>query len=125
MFSKGILMVFPQVTAFYAALLGLVFTGLSFWVVKARAHHKVAMGDDGQFSLILRIRSHANFAEYVPLGLILIAFNEMAGLDPWEFTHLAQSLCLRASLTLSAWPRLRGRRCKSHFAASASLAPGA
>ena len=94
MFSKGILMVFPQVTAFYAALLGLVFTGLSFWVVKARAHHKVAMGDDGQFSLILRIRSHANFAEYVPLGLILIAFNEMAGLDPWGIHALGAVLVL-------------------------------
>lgn len=94
MFSKGILMVFPQVTAFYAALLGLVFTGLSIWVVKARAHHKVAMGDGGQFSLIVRIRSHANFAEYVPLGLILIAFNEMAGLDPWGIHALGAVLVL-------------------------------
>ena len=92
MFNKGIPMVFPQVTAFYAALLGLVFTGLSFWVVKARAQHKVAMGDGGKSALVLRIRSHANFAEYVPLGLILIAFNEMAGLHAWGVHALAAVL---------------------------------
>lgn len=92
-------MVYPQVTAFYAVLLGLVFTGLSFWVVKARAHHKVAMGDGGQLSLILRIRSHANFAEYAPLGLILIALNEMAGLHVW-WIHALAAVLLFARIAL-------------------------
>ena len=92
--NKGILMVFPQVTAFYAALLGLVFVGLSVWVVKARALHRVAIGDGGQTALIVRIRSHANFAEYVPLGLILIAFNEMAGLHASWIHALAAILLL-------------------------------
>lgn len=87
-------MIFPEVTASYAALLGLVFLGLSIWVVKGRAQYGVAMGDGGQPALILRIRSHANFAEYVPLGLILIAFNEAAGMNGWGIHALGAILLL-------------------------------
>ncbi|MFC5387110.1 MAPEG family protein [Aquamicrobium segne] len=81
-------------TASYAALLGLVFLGLSIWVVKGRALYRVAMGDGGQPALFLRIRSHANFAEYVPLGLILIGFNEMVGMNGWGLHALAAILLL-------------------------------
>jgi uncharacterized membrane protein YecN with MAPEG domain len=72
-------MIFPAITAFYAALLGLVLFGLSAWVVAGRGQHRVIHGDGGQAGLSKRIRAHANFVEYVPLILLLTAFLESSG----------------------------------------------
>ena len=65
-------MTFPTITAFYAAILGLIYAGLSGWVIGGRLGGNVLFGDGGQDGLQRRIRSHANFQEYVPLTLILI-----------------------------------------------------
>jgi uncharacterized membrane protein YecN with MAPEG domain len=72
-------MIFPAITAFYAALLGLVHFGLSGWVVAGRGQYKAIHGDGGNDGLSKRIRAHANFAEYVPLILLLLAFLEASG----------------------------------------------
>ncbi len=72
-------MAFPAVTAGYAAVLGVVFALLSAWVVAGRARHRVIHGDGGHDGLARRIRAHANFAEYVPLILLLVALLEAAG----------------------------------------------
>lgn len=87
-------MTFPQITAGYAAFLGLLFLILSIWVVKARGRYRVGIGDGAEPALILRIRGHANFAEYVPLALILIAFNELAGVPGWGVHALGAVLLL-------------------------------
>lgn len=87
-------MTFPQITAHYAAFLGLLFLVLSIWVVKARGLYRVGIGDGGEPALMLRIRGHANFAEYVPLALILIAFNELAGVPGWGIHALGAVLLL-------------------------------
>lgn len=73
---------FPAVTASYAALLGLVFAALSAWVVVGRGQFAIHHGDGGNERLNRRIRSHGNFAEYVPLILMLTALLESRGEDP-------------------------------------------
>ncbi len=69
-------MTYPLVTSGYAALLALVFVTLSAWVVAGRATFKVNHGDGGNVRLNRRIRAHANFAEYVPFILFLVALLE-------------------------------------------------
>ena len=72
-------MIFPSVTAFYAAILALIYLGLSLWVVLGRGKFKAVHGDGGHELLRRRIRAHANFIEYVPLILILCALLEAHG----------------------------------------------
>ena len=69
-------MAFPFVTSVYAALLALLYLALSAWVSAGRTRLKVMLGDGGDANLLARIRAHANFAEYVPLILILVAMLE-------------------------------------------------
>jgi hypothetical protein len=75
-------MVFPSVTSFYAGLLAFLFIGLSVRVIRFRRGKHIAIGDGDDPSLRRAMRVHANFAEYVPLALILIAFVEMGGGSP-------------------------------------------
>ena len=63
-------------TPLYAAIFGLGFTALSFRTVLLRRMLKVAVGYGDQPILIRAISVHANFAEYVPLALLLIFFLE-------------------------------------------------
>ena len=64
------------ITAFYAALLTLLFIVLSVLVIRARGNAGTALGDGNDARLQRRIRVHANFAEYVPLALLLMALAE-------------------------------------------------
>jgi len=60
------------VTLVTAALCGLLYVWLSWRVVQVRQSAKVSLGDGGDGRLLQRIRAHANFAEYVPICLVLI-----------------------------------------------------
>ena len=68
------------VTLVTAGLLGLVFFVLSWRVVQVRQKAQVSLGDGGDALLLQRIRAHANFAEYVPICLILLAAIEVSSL---------------------------------------------
>jgi uncharacterized membrane protein YecN with MAPEG domain len=72
-------MMVPTLTAIYAAVLALIFVALTMWVSAARFRFRVNHGDGGNTELQRRIRSHANFAEFVPLILILVALLEAGG----------------------------------------------
>ena len=72
-------MTFPQVTALYAGLFGLLAVALGAWVIAGRVAHRVHHGDGGLEAVNRRIRAHANFAEYVPLALIVIGLLEASG----------------------------------------------
>lgn len=61
------------VTLMTAGLCGLLYFVLSLRVGMVRLASKVSIGDGGNDLLLSRIRAHANFAEYVPICLILIA----------------------------------------------------
>ena len=72
-------MIFPALTAFYGAILALLFASLSVWVVAGRTQFNILYNDGGNDKLNRRIRSHGNFAEYVPFLLLLIGAFEADG----------------------------------------------
>ena len=82
-----------QITLIYAGLLGLLFLLLSFWVVKRRAQFKVMIGEGEAPEMLSAIRAHGNFAEYVPLTLLLMALCELAGVGAL-WLHLGGGLLL-------------------------------
>lgn len=67
------------VTPLYAALLGLIFVALSIRTIGLRRRHRVGIGDGKNIQLQRATRVHANFAEYVPLALLLVYFVETGG----------------------------------------------
>ncbi|MEI6418248.1 MAG: MAPEG family protein [Sphingomonadales bacterium] len=67
------------VTLSTAGTLGLLFFILSLRVVQRRLAGMVAFGDGGDQALLERIRAHGNFAEHVPLLLLLMAGIELGG----------------------------------------------
>ena len=68
------------ITMFYAGCLALVFVVLSARAIQRRGQTGVNLGDGDNEAMIRIMRGHANFAEYVPLALILIAALELQGL---------------------------------------------
>lgn len=71
----------PVVTLVVAGLHGLLLLVLLLPIVKLRRGRKVGIGDGGDRELMRRIRVHANFVEYVPMLLVLLALLELGGLD--------------------------------------------
>lgn len=69
------------ITAFYASLLTLLYVSLSFNIIRLRFKLKVGLGDGGKEPLIKAIRVHGNFAEYIPLALVLLAGFELNNND--------------------------------------------
>jgi uncharacterized membrane protein YecN with MAPEG domain len=80
------------VTPLYAALLGLIFIGLSLQTIRLRRRHRV---------LRRAMRVHANFAEYVPLTLLLMFFVEKGGSSALRIHILG--IALLAGRLLHAW----------------------
>lgn len=76
-----------SVVPHYAALLALLFVALSVNVIRGRRSGKVALGIGSDAALERRVRVHANFAEYVPFALLLIAMAEIRG-APGILIHL-------------------------------------
>ncbi len=64
------------VTLVTSGLCGLLFIFLSFHAAYGRMATKIFIGDGGDPTMLIRIRAHANFAEYVPLLLILLGICE-------------------------------------------------
>jgi uncharacterized protein len=74
----------------YAALFGLMFVALSLRTLRLRRSLKIAVGDAGNPAMLRAMRVHANFAEYVPLALLLVLLVEGTGGHP----ALVHGLCL-------------------------------
>ncbi len=71
--------IYPATTAIFAALLAIEFVLLSGWVIMGRFEKKALFGDANDREFAKRIRSQANFTEYVPFALLLIALLEARG----------------------------------------------
>jgi uncharacterized membrane protein YecN with MAPEG domain len=65
------------ITPAYAAIFALLFVALSLRTIRLRRRVRVGIGSGGDASLERAARVHANFAEYVPLALVLIYFMEI------------------------------------------------
>ncbi len=76
------------VTALYAALLAALFILLSVRVIAQRREAKIEIGPGESKELLRRMRVHANFAEYAPFALVLLALAESLKV-PSPLLHLA------------------------------------
>ena len=90
-----------RVVPIYAALLALLFVALSANVIRARQSYRIALGTAGNADLERKVRVHANFAEYVPLALLLLAIADSRG-APAPLLHLL-GVALLAGRLAHAW----------------------
>lgn len=65
------------ITGFYAGLLAIIYIYLSLIVINYRRKHKIGLGDGDDKFFQQLIRSHGNFAEYVPITLVLMLVAEI------------------------------------------------
>jgi len=106
----------PITTALYAGLLGLIAFGVAFPAGRLRGRLNVPVGDGGNPELLCAMRRHANFVEWVPLALILIALLELNGVSTTVIhvlgavlvvSRIAHAVGLRPD-TIKSVPRLLG-----------------
>jgi uncharacterized membrane protein YecN with MAPEG domain len=90
-----------QITAFYAALLAALFLVLSVRVIAWRRQQRVEFGHGEDAELLRRQRVHANFAEYVPFALLMMALAE--SLAPPDLLVHASGILLVAGRALHAY----------------------
>jgi len=95
------------VTALYAGLLAPLFVLLAVRVIVVRYSSRVAVGDGGNALLQRRMRVHANFAEYVPFALVLMALAEGLGAAFW-LMHVLGAALLAGRLS-HAWGMSQAR----------------
>jgi len=82
-----------HITLFYASLLGILFVYLSYIVVTFRRRERVDIGMGETQGMSRSVRAQGNFAEYVPLALILmLALESMQAPD--MLVHAVGSLLL-------------------------------
>lgn len=79
-------------TALYAALLVVVYIVLSVRIIRLRRRLRVAIGNGDQPLLTRATRAHGNFAEYVPLSLLMIHFLEIQTGNGWWIHALGMAL---------------------------------
>lgn len=73
-----------ETSLYFAAIFGVLHVLFTMRVGLYRANHKISLGDGGDKVLLKRIRAHGNFTENVPIGLLLLLFNELNGLaEQW------------------------------------------
>ena len=100
------------VTPLYAGILAVWFLVLSWRVVRLRTHG-MAFGDNGDVNVIRVIRAQSNFAEYVPLALLMMGFLEVTRfsiylLHAFGITLLVARLAHGAALSFG-WQQRFGR----------------
>jgi len=69
----------PTVSLTFAGALALLNLWLAFRVIQVRRAGKVLVGDGNNPLLTCRMRAQANFTEYTPFVLILMALIELSG----------------------------------------------
>ena len=77
-----------MITALYAAACALFLVFLSVRVIDMRRRHRVSVGHGDAPELERAMRVQANFTEYTPLVLVMLALAELQGLPGWAL-HLA------------------------------------
>ena len=72
-----------KVIPIYAALLAFFYVYLSARTIGVRRKAKISIGDGGDDEMLRAMRMHANFSEYAPITLILLAFVDLQGGPIW------------------------------------------
>lgn len=86
------------VLPYYAAALAVMYVILAGLVIRQRFKTRVGLGDGQQPGLVKAVRIHGNFAEYVPLLLILLFILEIQHAALWQL-HLIGGLTLFGRLS--------------------------
>ena len=81
-----------KILPLYAGLLAILFFILSARTGNLRRTLKIAVGDAGNIVLLRAMRVHANFAEYVPICLVLVLMVEGQGAAAWVVHALGTCL---------------------------------
>ncbi len=81
-----------MIVGFYMAIctVGLIY--LSMRVIGVRRARRVSVGHQGDAALERAMRAQANFTEYVPLALLMLALAEAQGLPAWTVHLLGMGL---------------------------------
>ena len=90
------------ITSIVTATLTIIFVKLSFAVIGLRRKNKVSLGNGGHEDVERAIRAQGSFAEYVPIGIILIACLELNG-APWYLVAIPG-----ITLILGRWIHAKG-----------------
>lgn len=96
-----------HIAPLYASLLALLFIALSVRTVRIRRRLQIGIGDAGNETMLRAMRVHSNFAEYVPLGLLMLFFVELSGANGM-LVH-ALGLCLLAGRLIHAFGVSQGK----------------
>jgi len=83
-----------EVTSIYAAVLGLMFVAVTLRVALLRMSKQLSAGDGGDRQFAKLIRGHGNFAETVPIALVLIALLELQGSSNFTLHVLGTALVI-------------------------------
>ena len=75
------------VTPIYAVLLTLLYFVLAARVIMERRGNRFAYGNNDSKRIEAKIRAHANWAEYVPIALLLMLMAELQGI-PAVWLHI-------------------------------------
>lgn len=81
-----------MVSALTASVLALFYILLSARVIRLRAQNSVSLGDGGNEALQRAIRGHGNFAEYAPIGILLLLIAELQAANQIVLVALAAAL---------------------------------
>lgn len=98
----------PRITLLFASLHVLLMLILVVRVVNHRRAQKIGLGDGGDKMLTRKMRVHANFVEYVPILLLMLALLELSGLPAAWLWALGWTLLLARILHASGFSRHSG-----------------
>ena len=89
-------------TSIYAGLCGLLLAFPALQTIKACRANKVKLGDGGIFVLQSAMRAHGNFAEYMPITIIMLFLLEFNGAPAWVI-HV-----IGATFLIGCWIHAQG-----------------
>ena len=98
----------PKITLLFASLHAVLMLILAVRVVNHRRANKIGLGDGGDKLLARKVRVHANFVEYVPMLLLMLALLELSGLPAAWLWALGGVLLLARILHASGFSRHSG-----------------
>ena len=86
-----------SIVPIYAGILALVYVVLTYRTIKARQFHKIQVGHGENVAFLRISRAHANFSEYAPFILFLMAILELQSFSPL-FLHVCGVLLVLSRL---------------------------
>lgn len=98
-----------RITAIYASVLAILYIVLSFRVAQRRRKFQVGLGTGESRELERAIRIHGNFAEYVPLALLLLVVYETGGATGWAVHAAGAALVIARVLHAIGLTQSSGR----------------